>query len=105
MFSVHDIVVIVISILISMTCHEAMHAFVAHSLGDSTASEEGRLTLNPLKHIDLIATVVLPVILLSLGLPPIFVAKPVPFDPRQVRYGEYGAALVGIAGPFTNLFL
>ncbi|HSX32905.1 MAG TPA: site-2 protease family protein [Candidatus Saccharimonadales bacterium] len=105
MFTTHYIVWIVLSILVSMTCHEAMHAYVAHTLGDTTAKDEGRLTLNPLKHIDLIATVMLPVILLLLGLPPIFVAKPVPFDPRNVRYGDYGAALVGIAGPFTNLAL
>lgn len=82
-----------------------MHAFVAHKLGDDTAEREGRLTLNPLKHVDLYTTVLLPVILIILGLPPILAAKPVPFDPSQVRYGEYGAALMALAGPFTNLAL
>lgn len=82
-----------------------MHAFTAHKLGDNTAEREGRLTLNPLKHVDLYTTVLLPVILIVVGLPPILAAKPVPFDPMQVRYGEYGAALMALAGPFTNLLL
>ncbi len=88
-----------------MAIHEAMHAFVAHSLGDTTAREEGRLTLNPLKHVDLYTTVLLPIVLILLRLPPFFVAKPVPFNPTRVRYGEFGAALIGIAGPLTNLAL
>ena len=93
------------SILVSMVIHEAMHAWTAHYLGDSTAQDEGRLTLNPLAHIDIFATVLLPAVLILAGLPPFFVAKPVPFRPDLVRYGEFGAALVGIAGPLTNLAL
>jgi len=88
-----------------MSFHEAMHAFVSHALGDTTAKEQGRLTLNPLKHINLYTTVLLPTILILLGLPPIFIAKPVPFDPSRVKFEEFGVALVGIAGPLTNLFL
>ena len=99
------IVVLLGSILVSMTVHEAMHAFTAHYLGDSTAQDEGRLTLNPLAHIDLFATVLLPVAMVAMGLPPLFIAKPVPFRPDMVRYGEFGAALVGIAGPLTNFVL
>ncbi len=93
------------SLLIAMTTHEAMHAFVSHWLGDTTASEQGRLTLNPLKHIDIITTVLLPVGLIMLGYPPIFAAKPVPFNPSRVKYEEFGAALIGLAGPLTNLAL
>ncbi len=93
------------SILLSMGIHEAMHAFTAHWLGDTTARDEGRLTLNPLKHIDAITTVLLPMFLILVGLPPFFVAKPVPFNPDRVRYEEFGAALIGIAGPLTNLAL
>ncbi len=100
-----DLLVVFITILLSMGIHEAMHAFVAHSLGDTTAHDEGRLTLNPLKHIDLYTTVLLPIVLILLRLPPFFVAKPVPFNPSRVRFGEYGAALIGIAGPLTNLAL
>lgn len=99
------LVIIIACILISLAIHEAMHAYVAHLLGDTTAKDEGRLTLNPLKHIDLLMTVALPVVLILLGLPPILIAKPVPFDPHSVRFGEYGSALVALAGPFTNLGL
>lgn len=104
-FSVSELVMVIVAILLSMSIHEAMHSFTAHWLGDTTAKDEGRLTLNPLKHIDIFMTVLLPVVLILLHLPPFFVAKPVPFNPHRVRYGEYGAALVGLAGPFTNLLL
>lgn len=88
-----------------MGIHEAMHAFTAHWLGDTTARDMGRLTLNPLKHIDLYTTILLPVVLILLHVQPIFVAKPVPFNPNRVKFDEYGAALIGIAGPLTNIVL
>lgn len=100
-----DLLIVIPVILVSMTFHEAMHAFTSHWLGDTTARDLGRLTLNPLKHIDLMMTVLLPVILIALGIPPIFAAKPVPFNPDRVRFDEFGAALIGIAGPLTNLAL
>jgi len=103
--SAGDLVTILVIMLISVSVHEAMHAFAAHALGDPTAKDEGRLTLNPFKHIDFLTTVLLPVILIAIGLPPIFIAKPVPFDPDRVRFEEFGAALVALAGPFTNLAL
>ena len=99
------ILVFLASLIISLAIHEAMHAYVAHSLGDHTAHEEGRLTLNPLKHIDMMTSVFLPFVLILLHLPPIFIAKPVPFNPMNLRHGEFGVAMVGIAGPFTNLAL
>lgn len=102
---ISNILIVLIAMLISIPVHEAMHAFAARALGDRTAEEEGRLSLNPLKHIDILTSIVLPAVLLLLHLPPIFIAKPVPFDPRNVRYGDFGAALVGLAGPFTNLVL
>lgn len=92
-------------IVLSLSFHEAMHAFTSHWLGDSTASDLGRLTLNPLKHIDIYTTVLLPVVLLLLGLPPFLIAKPVPFNPNRVKWGDFGAALVGVAGPLSNLLL
>jgi Zn-dependent protease len=104
-YSISDIIIVIVSLLVSVGVHEAVHAYVAHSLGDDTAAREGRLTLNPLKHIDLYMTVLLPAVLIAIGLPPIFVAKPVPFDPHSVRFGEYGAALVALGGPFSNLAL
>ncbi len=100
-----NLAIIFVVIIISMGVHEAMHGYVAHWLGDSTAHDAGRLTLNPLKHIDGLLTILLPVTLIALGLPPIFAAKPVPFNPSQVKYAEYGAAMIGLAGPFTNLFM
>ncbi len=99
------LVAILVSILISMTVHEAMHAYVAYWLGDDTAMHMGRLSFNPMVHIDPITTVLLPILLALAGLPPFGAAKPVPFNPYKVRYGEYGAALVGISGPLTNLGL
>lgn len=92
-------------ILVSMTLHEAMHGYVAYWLGDDTAKAQGRLTLNPLAHIDPFLTLLLPLALAAAGLPVFGGAKPVPFNPQRVRYGEFGAALVGAAGPLTNFFL
>jgi Zn-dependent protease len=92
-------------VLLSMTLHEAMHAFMGYWLGDDTAKLEGRLTLNPIKHIDPFLTLLLPVMLAIIGAPIFGGAKPVPFNPNRVRYEEWGAALVAIAGPLTNLLI
>lgn len=98
-------------ILVSMTLHEVMHGFMAYWLGDDTAKLQGRLTLNPIQHIDPFLTVFLPLFLvvtstLTGGATPIFGgAKPVPFNPDRVRFDEWGAALVALAGPLTNLLL
>jgi Zn-dependent protease len=82
-----------------------MHAYVAYKLGDHTAFHEGRISFNPLNHIDPILTVALQLVLILLHIPPILAAKPVPFNPLAVKYGEYGAALMALAGPFSNLGL
>ena len=92
-------------ILVSMTIHEAMHAFMGYFLGDQTANAEGRLSLNPIRHIDPFLTILLPLVLLMLGAPVFGGAKPVPFNPHKVRFGEWGVALVAIVGPLTNLVL
>lgn len=92
-------------ILLSMTLHEAMHAYVSYWLGDDTAKAQGRLTLNPIKHIDPFLTIILPIGLLLVGLPPFGGAKPVPFNPDRVKGGDWGAALVALGGPLTNLVL
>ncbi len=85
------ILVVLISIIIALSIHEAMHAYAAHWLGDTTAYDMGRLTLNPLKHIDVMTTVLLPMVLILSHLPPFFAAKPVPFNPARVKYDEFGA--------------
>ena len=99
------IAIVIGVILFSMTLHEAMHAFVGYWLGDDTAKRQGRLTLNPLKHIDPFLTIVLPVILAIAGLPIFGGAKPVPFNPDRVKGGEWGAALIAAAGPLTNFVI
>lgn len=99
------IVITIGVILVSMTIHEVMHGLVAYWLGDDTAKDEGRLTLNPIKHIDPFLTIILPVMLAVIQAPIFGGAKPVPFNPNRVRYGEWGAALVAIAGPLSNLVI
>jgi Zn-dependent protease len=93
------------AMLISMTFHEAAHALMGYWLGDDTAKREGRVSLNPLVHIDPIFTVAVPAVMLALGLSPILAAKPVPFNPHIVRFKEFGGALIALAGPITNILL
>lgn len=105
MRDITSLLIILICILLSMTLHEAMHAYASYWLGDDTAKRQGRLTLNPLAHIDPFMTVLLPLLLAAVGLPPFGAAKPVPFNPQRLKYGEIGTAIVGAAGPLTNLVL
>lgn len=101
-----QIVAQLVALILALTLHEFAHALMGHYLGDSTAKDQGRLTLNPLSHIDPFATLALPLLLILVGSPVVFAAaKPVPFNPWAVRGGRWGAALVALAGPFTNLFL
>jgi len=99
------LVVAFVTIIIAISIHEMMHAYAALKLGDTTAHEEGRISLNPLSHVDPIMTIALPIITLILFQAPILAAKPVPFNPDRVKYDEFGAALIAAAGPFTNLVL
>ena len=99
------ILIVIVVILFSMTLHEAMHGFMAFWLGDDTAEREGRLTLNPIKHIDPFLTLLLPVMLAVIGAPIFGGAKPVPFNPARLKYDEWGAALVALAGPLTNFVI
>lgn len=97
--------ILIVSILVGLVIHEFMHAYVGHVLGDTTASDEGRLSLNPLSHIDPLMTIALPIITIVLFQVPILAAKPVPFNPERVKYEEFGAALIAAAGPLSNLVL
>ncbi len=99
------IIIVLATIFISMTLHEVMHGLMALKLGDTTARDQGRLTLNPLHHIDPFLTIILPVMLAILGGPVFGGAKPVPFNPARVKWDEWGAALVALAGPLTNFVL
>jgi Zn-dependent protease len=93
------------ALVIAISLHEMMHSVASYWLGDDTAHEHGRLSLNPLRHIDPLTTVALPLVLVALGLPPFAAAKPVPINTSRLRFEEFGMALVGIAGPLTNLLL
>ena len=92
-------------ILVSMILHELMHGMMAHWLGDDTAKDSGRLSLNPLKHIDPFMSILLPMILAVSGGPIFGGAKPVPIDSRRLKWGEWGMALVAIVGPLTNFLI
>lgn len=104
-FSTLSIVVVIVSLILSITVHEAVHAYVGYFLGDDTAKSMGRVSLNPFRHIDLFSTVLLPIVTFLVFKIPLLAAKPVPFNPTRVRYGEYGAAMIAIAGPLSNLLM
>ncbi len=92
-------------VLLAITLHEAAHGWVAFKLGDSTASRLGRISINPLRHIDPIGTVVLPLALLFLSGFVIGWAKPVPVDIRQFKQPILDMALVAVAGPISNFLM
>jgi Zn-dependent protease len=102
----YDISVWVLPLVIAITFHEAAHGFVAHRLGDNTAFDRGRVSFNPLRHIDPFGTLVLPAILLLSHSPFLFgYAKPVPVNFRALRNPRIGMVLVALAGPATNIAL
>lgn len=95
-----------IPVIIAITFHEAAHGFVAYRLGDDTAWRLGRVSLNPLRHIDPFGTILMPGMLLLLGSPFLFgYAKPVPVNFRKLRSPRPGMVLVAAAGPLTNILL
>jgi Zn-dependent protease len=89
----------------AIVLHEVMHGCVANMLGDDTAARAGRLTLNPISHVDPIGTIVMPAVLLFLHLPIFGYAKPVPVDFRRLSPRRAGMIAVAAAGPLTNLVL
>jgi Zn-dependent protease len=93
------------ALVIAISLHEMMHSVVGFWLGDTTAMEHGRISINPLRHIDPLTTIGLPLLLVLIGLPPFAAAKPVPINMYRLKYEEFGMALVGLAGPLTNLLL
>lgn len=103
--TIYTLSIVIPILLFSITFHEAMHALTSYWLGDDTARHQGRISLNPLVHIDPFLTVVLPVLLLLAGAPPFGAAKPVEIDFRRVKWDEFGAAIIGAVGPLTNFVL
>ena len=99
------IIIVLLIAIFSIILHELAHGVVAYFLGDNTAKDAGRLTLNPLKHIDPIMSIMVPVVLYILKAPVFGGAKPVPVNYRNLKGKEWGMALVALAGPFTNFLL
>src|SRR5579885_378608 len=97
--------VVALPTVFSIVFHEVMHGEVARQLGDDTAERAGRLTLNPISHIDLFGTIILPALLVWTGLPVFGWAKPVPVDFRRLRNGRAGMVMVAAAGPLNNVTL
>ncbi len=98
--------VLVLPVLLAITLHEAAHGFVAWQLGDDTAKRLGRVSFNPLRHIDIFGTILLPAMLLIFRAPFLFGwAKPVPVDFRRLRHPRRDMVLVAAAGPAANLLL
>lgn len=95
----------ILALLISLSTHEYCHALVGFMLGDETARRAGRLTLNPVAHIDPIGTVLMPLIGALSGFPLIGWAKPVPFNPYNLKYRKWGPVMVALAGPGSNFLL
>ncbi len=100
-----EIVIQLMAFALALSLHESAHGWMAERLGDPTARWLGRITLNPIKHIDPVGTVLFPLMLAVLGAPIIGWAKPVPFVPRNLRNPRRDPALVGLAGPVSNILL
>jgi Zn-dependent protease len=104
--TLYSLSVWVLPLIIAITFHEAAHGFVAHRLGDNTAWQLGRVSFNPLRHIDPFGTLVLPAMLLLSHSPFLFgYAKPVPVNFRALNKPRFDMVLVALAGPATNILL
>lgn len=97
------ILVQVFVILFAITVHEAAHAWTANKMGDPTAAALGRASLNPLVHIDPIGTVIFPLILILFKMPVFGWAKPVPYNPYNLRHAKKGGLWISFAGPIANI--
>jgi Zn-dependent protease len=96
----------IIILILSVIMHEVAHGYAAYMLGDNTAKRAGRLTLNPLAHIDLFGSIIVPAILVLSNAGVLFGwAKPVPYNPYNLRNQRWGEAIVGVAGVGTNILL
>jgi len=99
------LIFLLLVLVFSTVLHELAHGYVAYWLGDETAKLNGRLSLNPLRHIDPYMSIILPVLLYLMGGPIFGGAKPVPINTRNLKGREWGFALVAIAGPLMNILL
>lgn len=95
----------IVILIFSVVIHEVSHGFAALALGDRTAEEQGRLTLNPIPHLDLFGSIILPAMSYLFGGVIVGWARPVPYNPYRLRNRAWGPAIVGLAGPAANIFL
>lgn len=101
-----ELIIKIVALVFSIIIHEVAHGYAAYRLGDPTARDANRLTLNPLAHIDLMGSVLLPLFLILIKSPILLGwAKPVPFNPGYFRDVKKGIMIVGLAGPASNLIL
>jgi Zn-dependent protease len=103
--TVYQALAVIVPMIIAIVFHEIAHGWVARALGDPTAAQLGRLSLNPIKHVDLFGTIILPGMLKLVGAPVFGWAKPVPVDFRRLRDPRWGMVLVALAGPGMNIAL
>ena len=101
--SIPYIICSILAFVPAIVLHEMGHAFAAYKLGDPTAASQGRLSFNPIKHIDPFGTVLMPLLLMSMNMPIFGYAKPVPYNPRYFENPRKGDLIVGLAGPAANL--
>lgn len=107
-FNTEYIIYIICSVLCfipAIVFHEVAHGIAAYKLGDPTAKSAGRLSLNPLKHVDIFGTVIMPLALMALKMPVFGYAKPVPYNPSYFKDPRKGDLIVGLAGPSANLIM
>lgn len=102
-YDLATIICAVLAFIPALVLHEVAHGFAAYKLGDPTAKSKGRLSLNPLKHVDPFGTVILPLCLLAMNMPMFGYAKPVPYNPAYFEDPRKGDLVVGLAGPLANL--
>jgi Zn-dependent protease len=100
-----DFIFAIAILIMSVVLHEISHGYTANILGDPTAKYEGRLTLNPIKHLDIFGSVLLPIFTYLAGGFILGWAKPVPFNPHNLKNQKWGPAIVGIAGPAANFLI
>lgn len=105
MFDIGLIAIYLIVVLVAVSIHESAHALMSYLLGDDTAKLQKRISLNPFNHIDPFMSVLLPMVLMMMKLPAFGGAKPVMVNSRKIKYGDYGMALVALAGPLSNFLL
>jgi Zn-dependent protease len=106
MNSIQTFAVYALPILFAITLHEAAHAYAARYFGDNTAYSQGRMSLNPARHIDPVGTLLIPIVLFFVGSPFLFgYAKPVPIEYRNLRHPKRDMAWVALAGPAANLLM